>query len=407
MALNATETPTIYTNGNEPLTLPTPPISNLGYTFVGWYYYKNGEWQQPFDISVFEHTALTENITVWARWTNNTEEELPTINVTGIDIYYNGSLWNTSNILTLEVGDTAQFSATVLPSNATNKTVTWSSEDTQYLTVTSNGLVTTKKETNIFYWIFVQSGNVEVRIKIKINAAPVSPPAETIPVTDLILYLNGVIFDPKTYYLIVKVDKSVTLNYEIVPENATNVIVSETESTGYVSITLNTTNKTLTYTGLKQSSIPMYTYITVTADNEDGTSRSYISKGVYVKIDTNDSGGGGSNSTTITTSNYSTYISLSLTGTSTKTLNATFKSGYSGNVTLYLTFYATITYKEFFTNEIKTMSVTSINDYFRPLSVGGSSISVGRYDFAGGNGTFISINITGYKVISASGSVFY
>jgi hypothetical protein len=42
---------------------------------------------------------------------------------------------------TINTGTTKQFSATVLPSNATNKAVTWSSSNTSIATVTSSGLV--------------------------------------------------------------------------------------------------------------------------------------------------------------------------------------------------------------------------------------------------------------------------
>ncbi len=42
----------------------------------------------------------------------------------------------------LEVGETLQLSATVLPANATNKTLYWSTSDSRVATVSSNGLVT-------------------------------------------------------------------------------------------------------------------------------------------------------------------------------------------------------------------------------------------------------------------------
>ncbi len=43
-------------------------------------------------------------------------------------------------------GETEQLTATILPKNATNKTVTWSSSDKNIATVNNNGLVTTIKE---------------------------------------------------------------------------------------------------------------------------------------------------------------------------------------------------------------------------------------------------------------------
>ena len=46
----------------------------------------------------------------------------------------------------LDLGETAQFKATVSPSNATSKTVSWSSSDTTVATVSSSGVVTAKGE---------------------------------------------------------------------------------------------------------------------------------------------------------------------------------------------------------------------------------------------------------------------
>ena len=46
--------------------------------------------------------------------------------------------------VTLNVNDTTQLTATVLPSNATNKTITWSSSNTNIVTVDKNGKVTAK-----------------------------------------------------------------------------------------------------------------------------------------------------------------------------------------------------------------------------------------------------------------------
>lgn len=52
---------------------------------------------------------------------------------------------NASNI-TLTVGKTNQLSAKVLPSNTTNKTITWSSSNNDIATVDQNGIVTAKKQ---------------------------------------------------------------------------------------------------------------------------------------------------------------------------------------------------------------------------------------------------------------------
>ena len=58
----------------------------------------------------------------------------PVIAVTGVTLNENAS--------TLTVGDTDQFTATVTPDTASNKTVTWASDNTAVATVDGTGLVT-------------------------------------------------------------------------------------------------------------------------------------------------------------------------------------------------------------------------------------------------------------------------
>lgn len=60
-----------------------------------------------------------------------------------VGVAVTGVTLNTSQI-ELEVGKTYQLTATVAPSNATNKAVTWSSSNNEYVTVSSTGLVTAK-----------------------------------------------------------------------------------------------------------------------------------------------------------------------------------------------------------------------------------------------------------------------
>ena len=56
------------------------------------------------------------------------------VKVTGVKIYPTSSV-------SLDVGETATFTATVLPVNATEQTVYWGSEDPNIATVDQNGLV--------------------------------------------------------------------------------------------------------------------------------------------------------------------------------------------------------------------------------------------------------------------------
>ena len=64
-------------------------------------------------------------------------EPVTTVSVTGVQL--------SSNSIDIFEGKTQQLAATVLPDTATNKNVTWSSEDPTIATVSSSGLVTAVK----------------------------------------------------------------------------------------------------------------------------------------------------------------------------------------------------------------------------------------------------------------------
>lgn len=63
-----------------------------------------------------------------------TERSATPVNVTGVDVSPSTS--------SIEINGTVQLTATVSPSNATNKSVTWSSNNTSIATVSNSGLVT-------------------------------------------------------------------------------------------------------------------------------------------------------------------------------------------------------------------------------------------------------------------------
>lgn len=99
---------------NVDTTIVYPIVTKTNYTFNYW---------SP------NPTKLTENTTIRAYWTQSN------IPVTGISL----SKSNTS----VTVGSTVTLIATVTPSNATNKTITWSTSNSSVATV-SNGTVTGK-----------------------------------------------------------------------------------------------------------------------------------------------------------------------------------------------------------------------------------------------------------------------
>ena len=90
---------------------------------------------------------------------------------------------------TLTVGGSETLTATVQPSNATNKAVNWSSNPTSVATVDSNGKVTAVAEGTATITVTTQDGNKTATCTVTVNAAPPTPPT---PPTTLTLHLPEV-----------------------------------------------------------------------------------------------------------------------------------------------------------------------------------------------------------------------
>ena len=75
---------------------------------------------------------------------------------------------------TLNIGNTAQLSATVTPNNSTDKSVTWSSDKTSVATVSSTGLVTAKAAGTATITVKTNSGNKTAVCKITVSSVAVT-----------------------------------------------------------------------------------------------------------------------------------------------------------------------------------------------------------------------------------------
>lgn len=104
-----------------------------------------------------------------------------TIPVTGVSLNKSTS--------TLTVGNTEQLTATISPSNATNKTLTWNSSDTNKATVSSTGLVTAVSEGNTIITVTTQDGNKTATCNVTISNASSIP---TVVQSGLILHYNAI-----------------------------------------------------------------------------------------------------------------------------------------------------------------------------------------------------------------------
>jgi hypothetical protein len=83
--------------------------------------------------------------------------------VTGVSV--------TPTTATINTGATQQLTATVSPANATNKTVSWSSNNTAVATVNASGLVTGVSQGSAIITVTTQSGNRTATSTITVNAA--------------------------------------------------------------------------------------------------------------------------------------------------------------------------------------------------------------------------------------------
>ena len=113
--------PQTKTHGTN-LTLSTVVPTREGYTFKGWATSASGSVEYAPGATY----SSNSEVTLYAVW------QLDTVNVTSVSL--------NKTTLALDVGSTQTLTATVAPSNATNKTVTWKSSNTNVATV-SNGIV--------------------------------------------------------------------------------------------------------------------------------------------------------------------------------------------------------------------------------------------------------------------------
>jgi uncharacterized protein YjdB len=155
---------------------------------------------------------------------------------TGIPLYVDGSLVfglepdGGSNIPvesitlspvseTLDIGETLQIIATILPEDATNKNVTWSSENTAIATVNASGLVTAVYPGSSVITAQTSSGGFTATCTVTVNEPPV------IEVTGLSLNLTSTELD---------INESVTLIASVLPDDATDKSVEWTSSNSSV-----------------------------------------------------------------------------------------------------------------------------------------------------------------------------
>ena len=117
---------------------------------------------------------------------------------------------------TLGVGETKTLIATVLPNNAANKTVTWTSSNILVATVLPNGLVTALSKGTTTIVVTTVDGGYSASCTVKVD---------DISVTSVTLNKHSLVLD---------INETETLIATVLPENATNKVVTYTSNKPHI-----------------------------------------------------------------------------------------------------------------------------------------------------------------------------
>ena len=152
-----------------------------------------------------EYGYAATNRKTWKQFKEAYAEATKPVPVTSVSI--------TGAPASLDYTKTVQLTATVLPVNADNKTVTWNTSDATLATVSSTGLVTALSKAGT--------------VKITATADGKSSEA-SIQVKAPVVAVTGVTMSPKT--LTIEAGKTGKLTGTVAPANATNKSVTYTSS---------------------------------------------------------------------------------------------------------------------------------------------------------------------------------
>jgi uncharacterized repeat protein (TIGR02543 family) len=187
----------------ESITMPNSgSLSRTGYSFDGWNTYASGTGTNyPTGTSII---VPNQNVALYAKWVQASSGG-STVSVTGVSL-------NKSSI-SLNGGYLETLTATVSPSNATNKNVSWTTSNSSVATV-SNGTVTAKSPGTATITVATADGNKTATCTVTVASAVVPVSGVSLNNTSLSLAVGG----------------SGTLTATVSPGDATNKNVSWTTS---------------------------------------------------------------------------------------------------------------------------------------------------------------------------------
>lgn len=190
----STSDPSVATVSNTGLVTRTAPLINDG--------------DQPYTVTITATGANDVVATVTV-----TAEVLANIPVSSITIEPENP------VLAAEAGATVQLTATPLPENALDKTITWSSADESIATVDANGLVT--RVAPLY--------NNDVPFTVDITATAASGVTQTVTVTAQVLETvlpTAIAITPEAPVLTAENGSTVQLAVNYTPENTTDKFVT-------------------------------------------------------------------------------------------------------------------------------------------------------------------------------------
>ena len=216
----------------------------------------------PAGLTLDENTGVisgtptadgTFNFTVKATNTGGSDSKSLSITIDAqTNVPVTGVSLNTSTLNLIE-GGTGTLIATVLPDNATNKKVTWSSNAPGVATVDSSGKVTAVAPGTATITVTTEDGNKTATCAVTVTAATVPVTGVTLSQTQASLYCN-------------RTPNTLALTARVAPDNATNKAVNWTSSDSAVA--------TVDQNGVVTAVAPGTAVITATAADGRGASAS-------------------------------------------------------------------------------------------------------------------------------------
>lgn len=214
--------------------------ANLGESFVSLD--EGANWLEVNGLKVSD-TVTLRNTNACIKAYTTTSNEPVTTPVTGV------TLNKTST--RIKVGETENLTAIVIPNDATNKNVTWTSSNQNVVTV-ANGVITGKAQGSATVRVTTQDGNYVATCDVVVEEKEEEP---------TVINVTGVELDKKE--ITIKVGETQKLEATVKPENATNKNITWNSSDEEIAIVENGV-----VTGVKEGN----TTITVTTQDGNHTS---------------------------------------------------------------------------------------------------------------------------------------